>query len=160
MRVVLCTRLQRRWFTTSASKIHNAVIAISSVRRRKRIKLLRLLDVKSSLRVKHLQRPRHASGNACFRLLSIVASRFIGRVEWLAEATMIPEAKLAQVVTDLHRKVAQLKREKQNQMEVIAKQDVLKPSVSVGLWRRFTAWLLTSRNLPNENVPKVITERG
>lgn len=73
---------------------------------------------------------------------------------------MIPEAKLAQVVTDLHRKVAQLKREKQNQMEVIAKQDVLKPSVSDGLWRRFTAWLLTSRNLPNENVPKVITERG
>jgi len=76
---------------------------------------------------------------------------------------MIPEAKLAQVVTDLHQRVAQyqLKRAKQEQMEVFAKQDIQKPTISDGgVWHRFTAWLSTSQVRPNEKVSKVVTERG
>ena len=75
---------------------------------------------------------------------------------------MIPEPQLAQVVTDLHQRVAQyqLKRERQEQMEVLAKQDIQKPTVSDGLWHRFTAWLSTSHVRPNEKVSRVITERS
>jgi hypothetical protein len=73
---------------------------------------------------------------------------------------MISEAKLAQLVTDLHQRAAQLKREKQEQLELIANQDIQKPTGSHGLWDRFTAWLSTSHVRPNEKVSKVITERG
>jgi hypothetical protein len=75
---------------------------------------------------------------------------------------MIPESKLAQVVTDLHQRVSQyqLKREKREQMEALAKQDVQKPTVSDGLWHRFTTWLSTSHVRPNEKVSRVITERS
>jgi len=92
----------------------------------------------------------------------MVAGRFRVLVEWRQEATMIPEAKLAQVATDLHQRVAeyQLKREKQEQMGVLAKQDIQKPTFSDGLWGRLTAWLSTSQVRPNEKVSRVITERG
>ncbi len=89
-----------------------------------------------------------------------LAGSFLGLVEWRQEATMIPEAKLAQVVTDLHQRVAQFKRKKQEQMEVFAK-DIQKPTISDGgVWHRFTAWLSTSQIRPNEKVSKVVTERG
>jgi hypothetical protein len=75
---------------------------------------------------------------------------------------MIPEVKLVQVVTDLHQRVAQyqLKREKQEQLEALAKQEIQKSTVSDGLWHRFTAWLSTSHVRPNEKVSRVITERS
>ena len=76
---------------------------------------------------------------------------------------MIPESKLAQVVTDLHQRVAQyqLKREKQKQIEVFDKQDIQKLTISDGgLWHRFTAWLSTSQVRLNEKVSKVVSERG
>jgi hypothetical protein len=77
-----------------------------------------------------------------------------------AEATMVPEAQLTQVARDLHQRVTQLKREKQEQMEALAKQNIQIPTFSGGLWSRCTAWLSTSQVKPYEKVAKVITERG
>jgi hypothetical protein len=73
---------------------------------------------------------------------------------------MIPEAQLRQLVTDLHQRVAQLKREKQEQTEALAKQNIQKPTFSRGLWSRCTAWLTNSQVRPYERVARVITERG
>jgi hypothetical protein len=58
---------------------------------------------------------------------------------------MVPQAKIAQVVKDLHQRVAQLKREKREQIEAFAKQDALTPTNSDGLWSRCAAWLSTAR---------------
>jgi hypothetical protein len=73
---------------------------------------------------------------------------------------MVSNDKLAQVVKDLHQKVAQLKREKQEQLEAFAKQDAQKQTSRDWLWRRCSAWLSTSRVRQYEKVARVVTERG
>ena len=73
---------------------------------------------------------------------------------------MIPQAKMAQVVNDLHQRVAQLKREKLKQVEAFAKQDAQKPTFSDGLWSRCTAWLSASQVRQYQRIARVVSERG
>ena len=73
---------------------------------------------------------------------------------------MIPKAKIEQVAMELHQRVAQLQREKQEQLEAYTKQDAQKPSFSGGLWRQFSAWLSGSQFRPYERVSSIVTERG